>query len=150
VKSEDVSDKKIRRIFSKVMDLTEEIDGNKIRIKLSEDLIVGDDVDYEIDHAALRYQFIASLAEDARLDLGFANIDYKIYKAERDAYYRDEMVKPTNEKVTGAIHREPEYLKRKKNLVVLEQRTRKLESAKEAFKMKADLIRSKGANIRNS
>lgn len=141
--------KEVRDLIRKHLKTTVVVDENKVTLDLFNELRIGDDVDYEIDYAALRFGFVSSIAEDYREELEIAKNELKIYEAEQDEMIREDLVKVTEMKVKNAIIRTPEWIKRKKQIISLEKSVNKLENAKEAYKIKSGLLQSKSANRRS-
>ena len=135
-------------LLKRVMTITIDYQGEDIELDLASSLRIGDDVDEEIDSAAADLQFINALLAHAMEEHEAAKDEMVVWEAERDEAAREELSRPTEMKVHTEIRRNPKWLKKKNSLRKKHRLVNLLKGAAEAYKVKADMVRTKASNLR--
>lgn len=139
-----VKKSKIKRLLT----FKDEIAGEKICWDILQDLEFSDDIDGQMEDVVQGFMLSGSLEASADERHERYRIELDEFKGELDERAREELDKITDSSVRAWIERNREYVKRRKRLARYNRQTKLLKHVNRAFQIKAELIRTKAANLR--
>jgi hypothetical protein len=143
--------------------LVVEIEGllpDNVEINLEKSLKITNDLDYEVDHAAYTFGYVAVLSEKAedryeRLKFSFENwqaeLEARLFKQREEEIKQSESkLKPyTENQMKALVRAEPKYKLYKQKLLKLDHDRKVLKVFADSLAKKKDLIQTKCSNRRN-
>ena len=130
------------------MTFKDEIAGDKICWNMLQDLEFSDDVDSQMQDVVQGFMLSGSLEARAEERYECQRIELDEFRGELDERARDDLDKITDSSVKSWIERNQEYVKRRKKLARYGRQVKLLKHMNRAFQIKAELIRTKAANLR--
>jgi hypothetical protein len=126
------------------------LEGTQLAIDAYRELQLKDDIETEMDDVLRGYQFTGVLEAHAAEQYENKETELDEFWGDQDEYAREMEVMPkaTDARVKAYIYRNPEYVRRKKNLALIKRKWNVLKHLNRAFYMKYELIRTKSANVR--
>ncbi len=137
-------------------DLTYEIKDlvpTPVTLKLSADLKISEDIDTEVDIAAINYGYYAILAEKADTRYQKLKFAFEGWQAQTEAkaqrQRQAEAVKAyTEAQMKAHVRSQPKYRGYQMKLLELDEQKRILKVIAKAFEMKKDMVQTKSSNRR--
>lgn len=136
--------------FRQSMFFEDNLNGEDLSIDTYEALRFKRDLDKDLNDVVVGYQQTAMTMARAELRLDLLKIDFDAFRGELDEYARsmEIIARPTDSKVKAYIDRHEECVKRRKALARVKEKYTMLKHFNRAFAIKAELIRTRAANIR--
>ena len=125
-----------------------------VTLKLRADLKISEDIDTEIDIAAINFGYYAILAEKADTRYQKMKFSFDAWQADKEAralrLRQAEGLKAyTEAQMKAHIRSQPKYRGFQLQLIDMDEQRRILKVVAKAFEMKKDLVQSKSANRRS-
>ena len=138
-------------------DLKYELTGlipEKVELKLRKDLKISEDIDSEVDHAAINFGYFAILAEKADTRYHRVKFSFEAWQAETEAKaLRTRQTTGqkayTADQMKAHVRSQSKYRGFQIKLIELDEQKRILKVIAKAFELKKDLIQTKASNRRS-
>lgn len=139
-----VKQSKIRKLLT----FEDQIAGEKICWNILEDLEFSDDVDSQMQDVVQGFMLSGALEASAEERYEQKRIELDEFKGYLDEQARDDLDKVTDSSVKAWVERNREFVKRRKKLARYARQVKLLKHINRAFQIKAELIRTKAATLR--
>lgn len=138
-------------------DLRYELEGlipEKVQLRLRKDLKISEDIDTEVDHAAVNFGYFAILSEKADTRYHKVKFSFEAWIAETEAKaFRKRQAageKPfTADQMKAHVRSDPKYRGFQMKLIELDEQKRILKVIAKAFELKKDMVQTKASNRRS-
>lgn len=138
-----------RDLFIEIKELIPET----VSLKLRKDLKISEDIDTEVDIAAVNYGYYAILAEKADTRYQKVKFSFETWQAETEARCGRQRQAENQKKYTEAqmkahVRSQSKYRGFQIKLIELDEQKRILKIIAKAFEMKKDMVQTKSSNRR--
>jgi len=140
-----------------VRDITYEIKGlvpEKVAVSIAAELVISEDVDFEVDNAAKNFGYFAILSERSETRYQKLKYAFDAWQAEIETRAnlerKAESLKSfTEHQMKSHVRSQPKYSAFQTKLIDLDEQRRILKVLLKAFEIKAGLIQTKASNRRS-
>ena len=137
-------------------DIIYEVSGlvpEKVKLSLRAELKISEDIDAEVDTAAITFGYYAILAEKADTRYQKMKFAYDAWQASTEAKVMLQRSTESKKAFTEAqmkahVRSQPKYVAYQRRLIDFDEHRRILKVIAKAFEMKKDLVQTKAANRR--
>ena len=138
-------------------DLKYELTGlvpEKVQLKLRKDLKISEDIDTEVDIAAVNFGYFAILAEKADTRCHKVKFAFEAWQAETEARALRErqaagQKQYTADQMKAHVRSQPKYRGFQMKMIELDEQKRILKVIAKAFELKKDMVQTKASNRRS-